>query len=301
MQSGKDRDAGHTMVEARRKRMTGKRKRKSQIISRRQAKAVCGRRAKRVWKREDVRRAVVAEAGSDEKDIISSPEANVVVRRGSHVRRVWKRGAVRRAVDVVAASNEEERCVREEEEDVDEEEVDEDDVSSSASVVKALVCGRHAKRVWKQEDVQRAVVAEAGSDEKEIISSPEANVVVCRGRQGAVRRAVEAVAASHEEEMCICEEEEDVDKEEVDEDDVSSSASVVKALAKTETVKGIREWRRRHANAAAMESYIKAVLSKENNSQLVRSQQRVIPVLAQLALLKDNPQMLVKQHGRLYR
>ena len=37
MQSGKDRDAGDTMVEARRKRMAGKRKRKSQIISRRQA------------------------------------------------------------------------------------------------------------------------------------------------------------------------------------------------------------------------------------------------------------------------
>ena len=209
MQSGKDRDAGHTMVEARRKRMAGKRKRKSQIISRRQAKAVCGRRAKRVWKREDVRRAIVAEAGSDEEEIISSPESNVV-RRGRHVRRrVWKRGAVRRAVDAVAGSDEEEMLTRKEEEDVDEDEVDEDDVSSSAPVVKPL--------------------------------------------------------------------------------------------AMTETANVIREWRRRHENAAVMQRYIEDVLSQEKNSQLVRSQQRAIPVLAQLALLKDNPDMLVKQHGRLYR
>ena len=164
MQSGKDRDAGDTMVEARRKRMAGKRKRKSQIISRRQAKAVCGRRAKRVWKREDVRRAIVAEAGSDEE-----------------------------------------------------------------------------------------------------------------------------------------EEEEDGDEDEVNEDDVSSSAPVVKPLAMTETANVIREWRRRHENAAVMQRYIEDVLSQEKNSQLVRSQQRAIPVLAQLALLKDNPDMLVKQHGRLYR
>lgn len=164
MQSGKDRDAGDTMVEARRKRMAGKRKRKSQIISRRQAKAVCGRRAKRVWKREDVRRAIVAEAGSDEE-----------------------------------------------------------------------------------------------------------------------------------------EEEEDGDEDEVNEDDVSSSAPVVKPLAMTEMANVIREWRRRHENAAVMQRYIEDVLSQEKNSQLVRSQQRAIPVLAQLALLKDNPDMLVKQHGRLYR
>jgi hypothetical protein len=164
MQSGKDRDAGDTMVEARRKRMAGKRKRKSQIISRRQAKAVCGRRTKRVWKREDVRRAIVAEAGSDEE-----------------------------------------------------------------------------------------------------------------------------------------EEEEDGDEDEVNEDDVSSSAPVVKPLAMTETANVIREWRRRHENAAVMQRYIEDVLSQEKNSQLVRSQQRAIPVLAQLALLKDNPDMLVKQHGRLYR
>jgi phage tail tape-measure protein len=65
--------------------------------------------------------------------------------------------------------------------------------------------------------------------------------------------------------------------------------------------KGIREWRCRHENAVAMEMYIKGVLSPEKILQLVRSQQRVIPVLAQLALLKDNLQMLVKQHGRLYR
>jgi hypothetical protein len=164
MQSGKDRDAGDTMVEARRKRMAGKRKRKSQIISRRQAKAVCGRRTKRVWKREDVRRAIVAEADSDEE-----------------------------------------------------------------------------------------------------------------------------------------EEEEDGDEDEVNEDDVSSSAPVVKPLAMTETANVIREWRRRHENAAVMQRYIEDVLSQEKNSQLVRSQQRAIPVLAQLALLKDNPDMLVKQHGRLYR
>ena len=209
MQSGKDRDTGHTMVEARRKRMAGKRKRKSQIISRRQAKAVCGRRAKRVWKREDVRRAIVAEAGSDEEEIISSPESNVV-RRGRHVRRrVWKRGAVRRAVDAVAGSDEEEMLTRKEEEDRDEDEVNEDDVSSSAPVVKPL--------------------------------------------------------------------------------------------AMTETANVIREWRRRHENAAVMQRYIEDVLSQEKNSQLVRSQQRAIPVLAQLALLKDNPDMLVKQHGRLYR
>jgi len=164
MQSGKDRDAGDTMVEARRKRMAGKRKRKSQIISRWQAKAVCGRRAKRVWKREDVRRAIVAEAGSDEE-----------------------------------------------------------------------------------------------------------------------------------------EEEEDGDEDEVNEDDVSSSAPVVKPLAMTEMANVIREWRRRHENAVVMQRYIEDVLSQEKNSQLVRSQQRAIPVLAQLALLKDNPDMLVKQHGRLYR
>jgi ribosomal protein S24E len=87
MQSGKDRDAGYTMVEVRHKRMVGKRKRKSQIISRRQAKAVCGRHAKRVWKREDVRRVIVAEAGSDEEEIISSLESNVVS-RGRHVRSI---------------------------------------------------------------------------------------------------------------------------------------------------------------------------------------------------------------------
>jgi hypothetical protein len=73
MQSGKDRDAGYTMVEARRKRMVGKRKRKSQIISRRQAKAVCGRHVKRVWKREDVQRVIVAEAGSVTVDLLYCP------------------------------------------------------------------------------------------------------------------------------------------------------------------------------------------------------------------------------------
>jgi hypothetical protein len=117
--------------------------------------------------------------------------------------------------------------------------------------------------VWKREDVRRAIVAEAGSDEEE--------------------------------------EEEDGDEDEVNEDDVSSSAPVVKPLAMTETANVIREWRRRHENAAVMQRYIEDVLSQEKNSQLVRSQQRAIPVLAQLALLKDNPDMLVKQHGRLYR
>jgi hypothetical protein len=155
------------------------------------------------------------------------------------------------------------------------------------------VCGRRVKRVWKREDVRRAIVA--------------ANVVR-RGRhlrrvwkRGAVRRAVDAVAGSDEEEMWTGKEEEDVDEDEVDEDHVSSSAPVVKPLAMMEMADGIREWKRRHKTAAVMGSYIKGVLSQENNLQLVRSQQRVIPVLAQLALLKDNPEMLVKQHGRLYR
>ena len=54
MQSSKDRDAGHTMEVVSRKRMLGKWKSKSQIISRWQGKAVCARRAKRVWKQEEV-------------------------------------------------------------------------------------------------------------------------------------------------------------------------------------------------------------------------------------------------------
>ena len=50
-----------------------------------------------------------------------------------------------------------------------------------------------------------------------------------------------------------------------------------------------------------MESYIRGLLSDERNVQLLRCQQRVIPVLAKLALLKDSPEQFVKQHGKLYR
>lgn len=80
-----------------------------------------------------------------------------------------------------------------------------------------------------------------------------------------------------------------------------SAGVVVRPPKKIETEQTIKEWRRRYAETAAMEGYITGLLSEVGNSQLVRCQQRIIPVLAKLALLKDNVKELVKQHGTLYR
>jgi hypothetical protein len=63
----------------------------------------------------------------------------------------------------------------------------------------------------------------------------------------------------------------------------------------------IEDWRSRYGNVARLENYITGLLSDVNNSQLLRSQRRVIPVLARLALLKDTVEELLEQHGTLYR
>jgi hypothetical protein len=63
----------------------------------------------------------------------------------------------------------------------------------------------------------------------------------------------------------------------------------------------MKEWKSRYAKPTQMESYIRGLLSDERNVQLLRCQQRVIPVLAKLALLRDSPEQFVKEHGKLYR
>ena len=65
------------------------------------------------------------------------------------------------------------------------------------------------------------------------------------------------------------------------------------APKKTETAAMIEDWRSRYGSVARLESYITEVLSDEKNSQLLRSQRRVIPVLARLALLKDTAEDFV--------
>ena len=103
----------------------------------------------------------------------------------------------------------------------------------SSPQAKVVGCGRHVRRVWKWEAVQRVKDAEAGSDEQEILTHKEEN---------------------------------DGGEDEVDEDDLCSSASAVKPLMKKETAQGIKEWRSRYVEHAAMERYITGQLSEEKNS-----------------------------------
>jgi hypothetical protein len=72
-----------------------------------------------------------------------------------------------------------------------------------------------------------------------------------------------------------------------------------KAPKKVETRGEMTEWKRRYAEPVQMETYIRGLLSNERNVQLLRCQQRVIPMLTKLVLLKDSPEQFMKEHGKL--
>jgi hypothetical protein len=133
---------------------------------------------------------------------------------------------------------------------------------------KVVGCGSRVRRVWKRQTVHKMLATEAASGEQDISIRKEEN-----GGGG----------------------------EKANEDDLCSNTSALKPLTKIETEQGIKEWRSRYLERAATERYITGLLSQEKNSQLVRSHRRIIPILAELALLKDNLEKLVEQHGSLYR
>ena len=65
----------------------------------------------------------------------------------------------------------------------------------------------------------------------------------------------DAEAGSDEQEISTRKEENNGGEDEVNEDDLCSSASVVKPLRKKETAQGIKEWRSRYVEPVAMERY----------------------------------------------
>ncbi len=81
---------------------------------------------------------------------------------------------------------------------------------------------------------------------------------------------------------------------------VADSSAITNGRSMKMTIDSVRRWKMAHLNVNNMKQHINMVL-KQRSDSLYECQERFSEVLAQLALLKDNEEELMKEYGKIYK